>query len=143
MTPLSTKSPKIPKGGLGYNQLQILQLLEDLSVGKRKQDIHYHGGGITTGQRYVAMGRSSELFYNLPHSIIDLRHASRLFNISESQRLGENTTKTFNRAIHGLLRRGFLLPVSHETIRQGSYDDGKQHRITGRLRFVRLNAHYA
>ncbi len=140
MASRNTKSAETSYRGLGYNQLHISQLLEDLSEGKMLEDISYHGGGISAGVRYIAIGRSSELFYNVPHWVIDLRHASKLFHIRESTRLGENTIKTFNRAVHALLHRGLLLSLSNEMIKQGHYDCNiRQNSRSGvRLRFLRL-----
>ncbi len=141
MIPQKTKSAIIANRGLGFNQLHILQLLDDLSEGKLLEDLSYHGGGISAGVRYIAIGRSSELYYNVPHWVVDLRHASKLFHIRESARLGENTIKTFNRTVHALLRRGLVLPLSNEMIKQGHYDCNiRQHNTPGaRLRFILLN----
>ncbi len=140
MAALNTKSPEILKG-LGYNQLHVLQLLEELSSLEKKDDICYRGGGVSKGERYLSIGRSSQLYQNVPFHVIDLRHASKLFHDSEGERLKENTNKAFNRVVQSLLQRGFLEVVPYECVILGEFT---RQRIKypvrdGRLRFVMLN----
>ncbi len=118
---------------LGYLQQHILVILRDISTGKGLSDVSYYGGSITNGQRCISIGRECTLYYDVPWEVIDLRHAGKLFWM-EHQRLGVNTTKTFNRAVHSLISRGIIMPVSLKTVFAGERD--MPHGI--RLRFVRL-----
>ena len=134
MIPQRGKKAKTSKRGLGFNQQQILCIMKDLSAGENLRDVSYCGGAVSGTKRCLSVGRECTLIYNTPWEVIDLRHAGKLFWLSEHQRLGTNVHKTFNRAVHSLISRGIILHVSLKTVFSGERDMPNG----SRLRFVRL-----
>ena len=134
------------QGGLGINQKQILQILNKVASGRQPQDISYYGGSISSGQRCVSIGRESNLFYDVPWWIIDVRHAGAIFRQEQGGRRGHNSLRTFNGALRSLIQKGVVSPIPAEIITQGLYDDpGRMHHNRtknppkGNIRFVVMN----
>ena len=108
---------------LGKNQLYVFDLLSDLSFGRNVQDIRYYGGSVSKRERCISIGRHCSLFYDIPWWVVDVRHASALFKKAHGDRLGYSCLRTFNRAIHNLIQKGYIIPVATKIIAQGSYED--------------------
>ncbi len=140
MAPKTREKAQLSKRGLGFNQQHVLSILKSLSAGDDLEDVSYYGGSVTGGKRCISIGRGCRLVSNIPWEIIDLRHVGKLFWISEHQRLGVYTHKTFNRVIHSLRSRGILLPVSYDEMLAR---EGTPKPAASRLRFVRINGYYA
>ncbi len=122
MTPHQDKVPHTARKRLGYLQQHILVILRDVSTGKELSDVIFYGGSVTGGNRCISVGRECTLYYDVPWRIIDLRHVGALFRKVHGDRLGLNCNRVFNRTVHSLIRRGFIIPVSSPLIKESLFD---------------------
>lgn len=132
---------------MGKNQRMLLRSLQDLSAGRVTHDITYYGGCLAHGRRSISIGRECTLYYDVPWWIIDVRHAGAIFRQEHGSRLKCNTLRTFNRALHALIYKGMVIPLSADIITQGLcnapqsviQDAMAQRARTGNIRFVVMN----
>jgi len=130
----------------GRNQRLVLSIVKQLSSGKDISALHYYGGSVSQTERCISIGRDCQLYYDVPWWIVDIRHAGAIFRQARSARLGYNALRSFNRAIHGLINKGVVIPVAREIVSQGGYNDLKKEQYKypktahrGSLRFVILS----
>lgn len=108
---------------LGKNQRYVFDLLLELSTGQKIVNTKYYGGSVYNGQRCISIGRECWLHYGVPWWIIDVRHVGAIFRQKHGDRLGSNSLRSFNKALHGLLKKGLIAEVPVEYIKQGYYKE--------------------
>jgi hypothetical protein len=121
MIPETIKKKTMTHLALGKNQRFVLNILSDLVRGRNVKDIRYYGGSVSKGERCVSIGRECKLYLNVPYWIVDVRHTGALFRQKHGERLGYHCLRSFNRTMHGLLKRGLISEVPVEYIKQGKY----------------------
>lgn len=111
--------------GLGKIERKVLEIIDELIiVEKRVEIVCYNGGDRRCGSlRKIVL--DGEKYYNIPDFIIDLREAfSNAGGISFREWYGKiSCHRTFNRAIHSLIKKGYLTPVTKLYIINSNYEN--------------------